>query len=194
MTRDALAREVAKLLGGGSIDTRQSGDMTLRVRGGAIGLYYRSDEGPPATHVVATYTSIDDFRFEVQPKNAVSRLVSAIAQRLRFGERENEMTIDVGDPEFDAQFMVTTNSTVKARKLFADESIRKILLKLAARRSFTIEVRGAPPESLTSIMGSTHEIVLEWVHTETDVFVLVAFFQLFTKLLEGLCELGSARG
>lgn len=145
----------------------------------------------PWTRMRAPYVNKDGFRFTIYRKRTFRPL----------GELFGRQDIQVGDPEFDRDFIIKANDEVKVRELFANPRIRQliqsqpdILLKvegtLFIKDNGGVKVRGLFDTPLPGT--AVDELYFEAEGFIIDIERLRSLFQLFAETLNQLVHIGSA--
>lgn len=131
------------------------------------------------TRMRAPYVNADGFRFQVYREGLFSGL-----GRL-FGMQD----VQVGQPEFDRDFVIKGNSESKLRALFANARIRE-LIRCQPRISFS--VRDDQGWFSSQFPEGVDELYFSCVGVIRDLERLKDLYDLFAETLEHLCEIGSA--
>ncbi|WOO36854.1 DUF3137 domain-containing protein [Anaerocolumna sp. AGMB13020] len=131
------------------------------------------------TRMRAPYVNKDGIWFKIYKSGFFSEL----------GKRLGMQDIETGFPEFDTGYIIKGNHEAKVRELFSKTSIQK-LIELQPR--FCLEVKDDEgwfgedfPEGVDELYFSVAGII-------KDIELLKALFDLFTDVLEYMCEIGSA--
>lgn len=132
----------------------------------------------PFTQMRAPYVNPDNFRFTIYRRG----LFSDIARL--FGMRD----IEIGQPDFDRDFIIKGTDETKLRKLFADGKLRE-LINAQPRIHFEVrdQDRFGPP-----FPKDTDELRFRVPGIIKDVVRLQRLFDLFAETLDQLCRIGSA--
>ena len=137
-----------------------------------------------ATRLRAPYVNPDGFRFTVYRKEIFSEL----------GKMLGMQDVDVGQPDFDRDFVIQGTDEAKLRRLFANARIRELI---AAQPQIHFSVKEAPgiftrdlfadvqPENVNALEFLTVGII-------RDKERLRLLFDLFAETLDELCRMGSA--
>jgi hypothetical protein len=139
----------------------------------------RSDDAV-FTRMRAPYVNADGFRFCVFRKH----LFSGLAEMMGLPD------INVGQPDFDEQFIIRGNHEGKLRQLFANKTIRDMIM---AHPRIRFEVRGDEgffsrykfPEGVDELRFTAGGII-------KDIDRLKELYCLFAQTLHELCRMGSA--
>jgi len=140
------------------------------------------------TRMMAPYVNKDGFRFKIDRKSIFKRL------GMVFGMPD----IEVGDPDFDRDFIIKGNDKSKVRTLFANPRIRqliqsqpKICLLVSRDIEFPVKnlISGRPSSRLPQ---GADALRFEVNYVITDVARLKSLFELFEETLNHLWQTGSA--
>ena len=138
----------------------------------------------PTTRLRAPYVNPDGFRFTVYRKQILSGL----------GKMLGMQDVDVGQPDFDRDFVIQGTDEAKLRRLFANARIRELI---AAQPQIHFTVKEAPgiftrdlfaevpPENVNALEFLTIGVI-------KDKERLRLLFDLFAETLDELCRMGSA--
>lgn len=137
-----------------------------------------------ATLMRTPYVNQDGFRFRVYRKQLFSEL----------GKMLGMQDVEVGQADFDRDFIIQGNDEAKLRKLFANARIRE-LISAQPQISFAVQ---EPPGLFTRDIFA--EVPPTDVHTLDFLVVgilkdrerLRLLFDLFAETLDELCRMGSA--
>lgn len=131
------------------------------------------------TRLRAPYENPGGFRFNVSPENFLSGI----------GRFFGMQDLEIGVPEFDADWVVQGTDHARLRNLFADPEIRSLL---GAAGGVSFRVRGDEgwfsrrhPEGIDMLELTTRGVV-------KDEARLKLFFALFAATLDRLVEVGDA--
>ena len=131
------------------------------------------------TRMRAPYVNRDGFRFRIYRKHVFTWL----------GKLFGQQDVEVGDVEFDENFVVQGNDESKVRALLRNEKIRELI---EAQTGICFEVKDDEgwfgrkfPEGVDELYFVTGGII-------TDVERLRLLYELFAETLEELCRMGSA--
>jgi hypothetical protein len=132
------------------------------------------------TRMRAPFVSLDGFRFTIYRKGLFSEL----------GKRLGMQDIEVGaSAQFDDDFILKANDETKARALFANDEIRRLIAEQPKIRLELKDDEGAFrqrfPEGVDELLFHTHGVI-------KDVARLRQLFDLFAAVLDELCRIGSA--
>lgn len=131
------------------------------------------------TRVRAAYVDHDQFRFNLYRKGILSDLAKW------FGAQK----VDIGDDQFDRQFVLKGNSINKLQQLFSDPHLSEIVEAMSRFRLFTQR-----SESLfgTRLPAGLAELQFVTVGVVKDGERLKQLVELMRATLDQLCCLGSA--
>jgi len=141
-----------------------------------------------ATRLRAPYVNPDGFRFTVYRKQIFSEL----------GKMLGMQDVDVGQPDFDRDFVIQGTDEAKLRRLFANARIRELI---AAQPQIHFTVKAAPgiftrdlfaevpPENVNALEFLTGSVTQDKVKDKERLRLL---FDLFAETLDELCRMGSA--
>ena len=131
------------------------------------------------TRMRAPYVNRDGFRFRVHRKSVFTWL----------GKLFGQQDIEVGDADFDENFVVQGNHESKVRRLLRNERLRELM---EAQPGICFGVKDDEgwfgrkfPEGVDELYFVTGGII-------TDVERLRLLYELFADTLEELCRMGSA--
>jgi hypothetical protein len=131
------------------------------------------------TRMRAPYVNIDGFRFAIYRRNFFSGI----------GKFFGMQDFEIGDPEFDRDFIIKSNSHVKAMALFSNETIRRLI---KSQPSFRLEVKDDEGWFGTNFPEGADELYFQVSGVIKDVARLKNLYALFSEVLDQLCILGSA--
>ena len=132
-----------------------------------------------ATRLRAPYINPEGFRFTIYRKNLFSEL----------GKLLGMQDIEVGDPEFDEDFIIKGNDESKVRDLFANPKIRQMIQDQPKIR---LRVKDSEGWFGPEFPEDVDELSFQVVGVIKDVERLKALFDLFAAVLDQLCRIGSA--
>jgi hypothetical protein len=131
------------------------------------------------TRVRAPYRNKDGFRFMICRRNFLTDI-----QKF-FGIQD----VEIGEPEFDKDFIIQSNDEIKIKRLLANNTIREQIVQQPRVR---FEVRDDEgwrgvkfPEDVDELIFKVHGFI-------RDVETLKALLGLFAETLNYLCQSGSA--
>jgi hypothetical protein len=141
-----------------------------------------------ATRLRAPYVNPDGFRFRVYRKGIFSEL----------GKMLGMQDVEVGQPDFDRDFVIQGTDEAKLRRLFANARIRELI---AAQPQIHFTVKEAPgiftrdlfaevlPENVNALEFLTGSVIKDKIKDKERLRLL---FDLFAETLDELCRMGSA--
>ena len=133
----------------------------------------------PCTRMRAPYVNPDRFRFCVYRRSWAADVAKW------FGSQD----VEIGDAQFDREFIVKGTDEGKLRALFADEHLRQLLMDQPEIR---LEVRDHEGFFGPTFPPDTDELVFELGGEIRDVERLKGLFEIFAETLSQLCRIGSA--
>jgi hypothetical protein len=131
------------------------------------------------TRMRAPYVNKDGFRFTIYRKSLFSEL----------GKRLGMQDIEVGDPEFDRDYVIKGNDESKVLALFGNPRIRQLI---QAQPSIELQVKDDEGWFSTSFPEGVDELYFQVVGVIKDVERLKSLYELFAETLNHLCHIGSA--
>ena len=131
------------------------------------------------TRMRAPYVNKDGFRFTIYRKGWFSEL----------GKRLGMQDIEIGDPEFDRDFIIKGNDEFKVLALFGNPRIRQLI---QAQPSIELQVKDDEGWFSTSFPEGVDELYFQVVGVVKDVERLKSLYELFAETLNHLCHIGSA--
>ena len=131
------------------------------------------------TRIRAPFVNPHGFRFCIYTHTVFSGL----------GKFLGMQDVEIGDPAFDAQYIIKGTEEACVRALFADTRLRELI---AGQPSLYLEVKddegwfGARfPQGVDELYFQTHGVL-------TDLNQLASLYELFAEALHQLCRIGSA--
>lgn len=131
------------------------------------------------TRIRAPYVNLDGFRFTIYRKNLFSGLGKLFAMQ----------DIEIGDPEFDRDFIIKSNNEIKALALFSNEAIRRLIKN---QPSIRLEVKDDEGWFGRSFPEGVDELYFQVTGVIKSVERLKTLYKLFSEVLNHLCRIGSA--
>ncbi len=128
------------------------------------------------TRMRAPYVNADGFRFEVYREGLFSGL----------GRLLGMQDVEVGYPQFDADFVIKGNSEEKLQQLFANELIRSLI---QTQPRIRLSVKDDEGWFGAKFPQGVDELC---VGVTRDVDLLRQLYDLFAETLDHLCHIGSA--
>jgi len=161
----------------------KSGKVEARVKEWTITLdTYTVSTGKSSvtyTRMRAPYFNADNFRFTLYRRGFFSDIAKF------FGMQD----ISIGDPEFDADFIIKSNNQWKIVELLANHKIRDMV---RAQPTFYLTVKDDEGWFKKSFPEGVDELYFQVLGVITDIARLKALYELFAALLDQLCYIGSA--
>jgi len=131
------------------------------------------------TRMRAPYVNKDGIWFKIYKSGFFSEL----------GKRLGMQDIETGFPEFDTEYIIKGNHEDKVRELFSKTSIQK-LIELQPRSC--LEVKEDEGWFGEDFPEGVDELYFSVAGEIRDIELLKALFDLFSDVLEYMCEIGSA--
>jgi len=131
------------------------------------------------TRLRAPYVNKDGFRFKISRKNLFTPIASLLGAQ----------DIEIGDAEFDDHFVIKGNDEQKVRALFANRRIRELLER---QPRVHLEVKDDEGWFQRKFPEGVDELYFLAHGTLKDTDQLRSLFDLFSEILDHLCEIGSA--
>lgn len=131
------------------------------------------------TRMRAPYVNADGFRFTVYRRGFFSDL----------GKWLGMQDIEVGDEQFDRDFIVKGNDESRIRHLLANARIRELI---QAQPRFHLEVKDDEGWFGAKFPDGVDELCFQVTGVIKDVELLKPLFALFAETLHQLCRIGAA--
>ena len=131
------------------------------------------------TRMRAPYVNRDGFRFAIYRKS----LFSGLAKHLGMQD------IEIGDSDFDNDFIIKGNDEAKARALFADPTLRQLI---ARQPNVHLEVKDDEGWFQTHFPQGVDELYFQVIGVVVDMEQLLSLYELYAETLDQLCRIGSA--
>jgi hypothetical protein len=131
------------------------------------------------TRMRAPYVNPDGFRFKIYRKSIFTG----------FGKALGMQDVDIGEEEFDREFVVQGNSESRLRQLLANAKIRELL---AAQPAIQFSVADDEGWFRAKFPEGVDELYFATVGVIKDVARLKLLYGLFSETLDELCRMGSA--
>jgi hypothetical protein len=131
------------------------------------------------TRMRAPYVNKDGFRFKIYRKGFFSEV----------GKRLGMQDVEVGHPEFDREFIIKGSDENKLRDLFADPTIRRLI---EAQPAISLEVKDDEGWFGSRFPEGVDELHFQVVGVVKEIERLKSLYELFAKVLNHLCHIGSA--
>lgn len=132
------------------------------------------------TRLRAPFVNPDGFRFTVYRRNWYSDLAKKF-----FGMQD----VEVGQHEFDRDFIIKGTDPEKLRRLFANPKIRELI---QAQPDITFSIFDSEGFWGPKFPENTDELSFAVYGVITDIARLKQLFELFAETLDELCRIGSA--
>jgi hypothetical protein len=131
------------------------------------------------TRMRAPYVNRDGFRFTIYRKGLFSEL----------GKLLGMQDIEIGDPEFDRDFIIKGDNEAQVLALFANPKIRQLI---QAQPSICLQVKDDEGWFSKSFPEGVDELYFQVIGIIKDVERLKSLYELFAETLDHLCRIGSA--
>jgi hypothetical protein len=131
------------------------------------------------TRLRAPYVNTDGFRFTIYRRG----LFSGIARMLGMQD------VEIGDEQFDRDFIVKGNDESKLRALLSNARLRELI---AVQPEILFSVKDDEGYFGTSFPEGTDELHFLVTGVIKDVARLKSLYELFAETLDHLCRIGSA--
>ena len=131
------------------------------------------------TRMRAPFVNPEGFPFTIYRKGFFSEL----------GKLLGMQDIEVGDPEFDEEFIIKGNDEGRVQTLFADARLRELV---RVQPTIHLQVKDSEGWFGPKFPENVDELHFQVVGVIKDVDRLKALFDLFASVLEQLCRIGSA--
>jgi hypothetical protein len=183
-SREEIWRRLADELGADYVESGFAKSEQVRVTHGdwtiTLDAYFSAASKSTYTRLRAPFVNPEGFRFTVYRRGMFTDLAK------RLGLRDFE----VGDPDFDRDFVVQGNDDAKLRQLFAGPRLRE-LLAAQPRVHLTLRDGGGFFEKSDYPPG-TDELCFTVSGVVKDIERLASLFALLAGTLDQLCLLGAA--
>lgn len=131
------------------------------------------------TRIRAPYMNRDGFQFTIYRKGFFSDI----------GKMLGMQDVEVGHPNFDEDFIIKGKDEQKLRELFANPKVRELI---ESQPSIYLTVRDDEGWFSTAFPDGVDELYFKVTGVIKDVERLKALYELFTEILDQLCQIGSA--
>ncbi|RMG45294.1 MAG: DUF3137 domain-containing protein [Acidobacteria bacterium] len=131
------------------------------------------------TRIRAPYVNRDGFRFRLRRRS----LMLDLAKHLGMED------VEIGDPEFDREFIVQGNSKEELRRLLGCERLRRDLVEAPVE---LLEVRDDEGWFGPDFPGEVDELYLQADGRITEPDKIDRLYRPFAETLDRLCQIGSA--
>ena len=131
------------------------------------------------TRLRAPYVNPDGFRFRVYRHGIFSDL----------GKLFGMQDVEVGQPEFDRDFIIKGNDEGKLRQLFANPKIRELI---SGQKDINFSVKDDEGWFGPTFPDGVDELAFLVVGVIKDVERLKHLYELFAETLDELCRIGAA--
>jgi hypothetical protein len=131
------------------------------------------------TRMRAPYVNPDGFRFSVYRRTVFSGV----------GKLFGMQDVEIGDPQFDHDFIVKTTSESRVRELLGDPRIRDLI---ANQKEIQFSVKDDEGWFGSKFPDGVDELYFSVVGTIKDIDRLKLLFELFAETLDRLTRMGAA--
>jgi hypothetical protein len=131
------------------------------------------------TRMRAPYVNSDGFRFTICRKDLFSGL----------GKLLGMQDIEIGEPEFDRDFIIKGNNEAQVLALFANPKVRQLI---QAQPSIYLQVKDDEGWFSQNFPEGVDELYFQVIGIIKDVERLKSLYELFAETLDHLCRIGSA--
>jgi len=138
--------------------------------------YYSSQD---CARMYAGFVNRDGLRFHIYRKTLFSGIKHLLGMQ----------DIIIGDPEFDAAFVITANKPEQAKALFSDQKLRDLI---SAQQMVNIRTRFDAADFTGGFGDKSDELHFEVPGAFWEVEPLKGLFELFEEMLRQLVRIGSA--
>lgn len=183
--QEEVWQQIAKILGGEFIDKHdlKNDKVIAKVEGWTITLDMGVDAGLRHEHsylrLRAPYHNVDGFNFACYHATIFDRI----------GELFGAQDYKTGFPDFDSTFMLKTNNEHKAKQMFSNPVLRKLLL---AHPEVYVHVRDDDGWFADDFPEDVDELLLRVETVPDTVNDLMSYYEIFAEALNTLCHIGSA--
>jgi hypothetical protein len=133
------------------------------------------------TRMRAPYVNPDGFQFNIYRRGIFSDL----------GKMLGMQDVEIGDPQFDEDFITKGNDETKLRRLFSDARLRE-LISAQPDIHFCVKDDDNRFWGGQNFPPGTDELYFQVIGIVKDVDRLKQLFDLFAETLDELCRMGSA--
>lgn len=139
----------------------------------------RGENSTTYTRMRSPYVNKDGFQFAIYRQGFFSEVGKV------FGMQD----IEIGNDEFDRNFIIQGNDEFKVRQLFANQKIRYLIKQ---QPSIHFDVKDDEGWFRTSFPEKVDELYFQVEGIIKDVERLKSLYELFAETLNQLCNIGSA--
>lgn len=133
------------------------------------------------TRMRAPYVNKDGFRFNIYRKSIFSWI----------GKLFRMQDVEIGDPQFDEEFIIQGEPEDKVRRLLNNRKIRSLIEK---QKSIHFMVKDDEGYFKKKFPEGVDELYFQVTGVIKDKERLKDLFELFSEVLDELCRIGSAYG
>jgi hypothetical protein len=131
------------------------------------------------TRIRAPYINRDNFRFTIYRKSIFSGI----------GKMLGMQDVEIGDPQFDEDFIIKGNNEHQLRYLFANDKIRG---SISTQQHIHLQVKDDEGYFGSEFPQGVDELYFQTGGVIKDTQRLKQLFELFAEVLNHLCHIGSA--
>jgi hypothetical protein len=131
------------------------------------------------TRIRAPYINRDNFRFTIYRKSIFSGI----------GKMLGMQDVEIGDSQFDEDFIIKGNNEHQLRYLFANDKIRR---SISTQPHIHLQVKDDEGYFGSKFPQGVDELYFQTVGVIKDTQRLKQLFELFAEVLNHLCHIGSA--
>ena len=165
---------------------------------------YKKGKRPTFTRIRAPYVNKDGFRFTIYNRTLLSDLGKALGmQDVVVGGPKFEnlaplcgvpsyvdpYDIEIGEPEFDNEFIIKGNNEEKIRQLFSNIKIRDLM---QSQPSIFLQVKDDEGFFGDTFPAGVDELYFQTPGVIKDIERLKSLYYLIAEVLNMLCHIGSA--
>lgn len=131
------------------------------------------------TRMRVPFVNIDNFYFKISKRGFFSELGKI------FGMKD----IEIGHEDFDETFILKSNNEEKARQLFENKNIRRLIQN---QSKISLEIKDDEGFFKSHFPEGVDELYFEVSDVIKDIERLKELYELFSEILKELCNIGSA--
>ena len=131
------------------------------------------------TRLRAPFVNLRGFRFCIYTHTVISGM----------GKLLGMQDVEIGDPAFDAQYIIKGTDEAQVRALFADTRLRELM---TGQPSLYLEVKDDEGWFGAHFPKGVDELYLQTQGVVTDLNQLASLYELFAEALHQLCNIGGA--
>ena len=131
------------------------------------------------TRMRAPFVNPSGFRFQVYRRSVFSGIAKFLGMQ----------DVEIGDPSFDADFIIKSEDESRIRQFLANERIREIISR---QKDVNFAVKDDEGWFGTKFPDGVDELYFVVVGVVKDIDRLALLYELFTETLDELCRMGAA--